>query len=32
VEWLPLEIPPSVHTRRYLQTKKEKLGHKLSSV
>ena len=31
-EWLPLEIPPSEHTRRYLQTKKEKLGHKLSSV
>jgi 3,4-dihydroxy 2-butanone 4-phosphate synthase/GTP cyclohydrolase II len=32
VEWLPLEIPASAHTRRYLQTKKEKLGHKLSSV
>ena len=32
VEWLPLEIPASDHTRRYLQTKKEKLGHKLSSV
>jgi len=31
-EWLPLEIPPSEYTRRYLQTKKEKLGHKLSSV
>ena len=31
-EWLPLEIPASEHTRRYLQTKKEKLGHKLSSV
>jgi 3,4-dihydroxy 2-butanone 4-phosphate synthase/GTP cyclohydrolase II len=31
-EWLPLEIAPSEHTRRYLQTKKEKLGHKLSSV
>jgi 3,4-dihydroxy 2-butanone 4-phosphate synthase/GTP cyclohydrolase II len=31
-EWLPLEIPPSEHTRRYLLTKKEKLGHKLSSV
>jgi len=31
-EWLPLEIPASPHTRRYLQTKKEKLGHKLSSV
>jgi 3,4-dihydroxy 2-butanone 4-phosphate synthase / GTP cyclohydrolase II len=32
VEWLPLEIPASQHTRRYLQTKKQKLGHKLSSV
>src|ERR687884_349016 len=32
VSWIPLEIPPSEHTRRYLQTKKEKLGHKLSSV
>jgi 3,4-dihydroxy 2-butanone 4-phosphate synthase / GTP cyclohydrolase II len=32
VEWLPLEIPASEYTRRYLQTKKEKLGHKLSSV
>jgi 3,4-dihydroxy 2-butanone 4-phosphate synthase/GTP cyclohydrolase II len=32
VEWLPLEVPVSEHTRRYLQTKKEKLGHKLSSV
>ncbi len=31
-EWLPLEIPASEHTRRYLRTKKEKLGHKLSSV
>ena len=31
-EWLPLEIPASQHTRRYLQTKKEKLGHRLSSV
>jgi 3,4-dihydroxy 2-butanone 4-phosphate synthase/GTP cyclohydrolase II len=32
VEWIPLEIPPSAHTRGYLRTKKEKLGHKLSSV
>jgi 3,4-dihydroxy 2-butanone 4-phosphate synthase / GTP cyclohydrolase II len=32
VEWLPLEIPPSTHTHAYLKTKKEKLGHKLSSV
>lgn len=31
-EWLPLEIPASNSTRRYLKTKKEKLGHKLSSV
>jgi 3,4-dihydroxy 2-butanone 4-phosphate synthase/GTP cyclohydrolase II len=32
VEWIPLEIPASLHTRRYLQTKKDKLGHKLTSV
>jgi 3,4-dihydroxy 2-butanone 4-phosphate synthase/GTP cyclohydrolase II len=31
-EWLPLEIPASDSTRRYLKTKKEKLGHRLSSV
>jgi 3,4-dihydroxy 2-butanone 4-phosphate synthase / GTP cyclohydrolase II len=31
-EWLPLEIPASDHTRGYLRAKKEKLGHKLSSV
>src|SRR3954447_3980140 len=31
-EWLPLEIPAHDDTRRYLKTKKEKLGHKLSSV
>lgn len=31
-EWIPLEIPPSDHTREYLRAKKEKLGHKLSSV
>src|SRR5437773_7804869 len=31
-EWLPLEIPASDSTRGYLRTKKEKLGHKLSSV
>jgi 3,4-dihydroxy 2-butanone 4-phosphate synthase / GTP cyclohydrolase II len=30
VEWLPLEIPPSAHTRAYLKTKKDKLGHKLT--
>jgi 3,4-dihydroxy 2-butanone 4-phosphate synthase/GTP cyclohydrolase II len=31
-QWLPLEIPAHDSTRRYLRTKKEKLGHKLSSV
>jgi 3,4-dihydroxy 2-butanone 4-phosphate synthase/GTP cyclohydrolase II len=31
-EWLPLEMPVSDTTRRYLKTKKEKLGHKLTSV
>jgi 3,4-dihydroxy 2-butanone 4-phosphate synthase/GTP cyclohydrolase II len=31
-EWIPLEIPASDSTRRYLKTKKEKLGHRLSSV
>ena len=31
-EWQPIEIPASDSTRRYLKTKKEKLGHKLSSV
>ena len=31
-DWLPLESPASDSTRRYLKTKKEKLGHKLSSV
>jgi 3,4-dihydroxy 2-butanone 4-phosphate synthase/GTP cyclohydrolase II len=31
-EWLPLEIPPSDHSRGYLRTKKEKLGHKLNGV
>jgi 3,4-dihydroxy 2-butanone 4-phosphate synthase/GTP cyclohydrolase II len=31
-EWIPLEIPASDHTRRYLKTKKDKLGHKLTSV
>ena len=32
LEWLPLEIPASDTTRRYLKTKKDKLGHKLTSV
>jgi 3,4-dihydroxy 2-butanone 4-phosphate synthase/GTP cyclohydrolase II len=31
-DWIPLEIPASEHTRRYLTTKKEKLGHKLTGV
>jgi 3,4-dihydroxy 2-butanone 4-phosphate synthase/GTP cyclohydrolase II len=31
-EWIPLEIPASDNTRRYLTTKKTKLGHKLTSV
>ena len=31
-EWVPLEIPVSEHTRRYLTTKKQKLGHKLRGV
>jgi 3,4-dihydroxy 2-butanone 4-phosphate synthase/GTP cyclohydrolase II len=29
---IPLEIPASDSTRRYLKTKKDKLGHRLSSV
>jgi 3,4-dihydroxy 2-butanone 4-phosphate synthase/GTP cyclohydrolase II len=31
-ERLPIEIPASESSRRYLRTKKEKLGHQLSSV
>ena len=31
-ESVPLEIPPSEFSKTYLKTKKEKLGHKLSSV
>src|SRR5437588_4176330 len=31
-EWLPLEIAASDSTRKYLKAKKDKLGHKLSSV
>jgi 3,4-dihydroxy 2-butanone 4-phosphate synthase/GTP cyclohydrolase II len=31
-ERIPIEIPASEHSRRYLKTKKDKLGHKLSSV
>jgi 3,4-dihydroxy 2-butanone 4-phosphate synthase/GTP cyclohydrolase II len=29
---VPLEVPASEHSRRYLKTKKEKLGHRLKSV
>ena len=32
VERVPIEIPPSEASRRYLRTKKEKLGHLLRSV
>jgi 3,4-dihydroxy 2-butanone 4-phosphate synthase/GTP cyclohydrolase II len=32
VERVPLEVPPSEESRRYLETKKEKLGHLLSGV
>jgi 3,4-dihydroxy 2-butanone 4-phosphate synthase/GTP cyclohydrolase II len=32
VEQLPLEVPVSDFSRRYLKTKKDKLGHTLSSV
>ena len=32
VSSLPIEIPPSEFTRAYLKAKKDKLGHKLSSV
>jgi 3,4-dihydroxy 2-butanone 4-phosphate synthase/GTP cyclohydrolase II len=31
-ERLPIEIPASASTQRYLKTKKDKLGHQLSSV
>ena len=31
-DWIPLEIPASKHTLRYLTTKKEKLGHRLKGV
>lgn len=31
-EWLPLEVPAGEHTRKYLKTKKDKLGHRLDSV
>jgi 3,4-dihydroxy 2-butanone 4-phosphate synthase / GTP cyclohydrolase II len=31
-EWLPLEIPASTSTLRYLATKKNKLGHVLTGL
>jgi 3,4-dihydroxy 2-butanone 4-phosphate synthase/GTP cyclohydrolase II len=31
-ETLPIEVPASEHSREYLRTKKEKLGHRLSTV
>jgi len=31
-DWIPLEIPAHDQTRRYLKAKKDKLGHKLTSV
>jgi 3,4-dihydroxy 2-butanone 4-phosphate synthase/GTP cyclohydrolase II len=31
-EWLPLEIPPSASTLRYLTTKRNKLGHVLRNL
>ena len=31
-EWLPIEVPSSIHSRGYLRTKKEKLGHRLNGV
>jgi 3,4-dihydroxy 2-butanone 4-phosphate synthase/GTP cyclohydrolase II len=31
-EAVPIEIPAGEHTRKYLKTKKEKLGHRLSGV
>lgn len=32
LEWLPLEVPVSEHTRKYMKTKKDKLGHRLKKV
>jgi 3,4-dihydroxy 2-butanone 4-phosphate synthase/GTP cyclohydrolase II len=32
VERVPLEVPPTEHTRRYLEAKKEKMGHLLKMV
>ncbi|NUQ69409.1 MAG: bifunctional 3,4-dihydroxy-2-butanone-4-phosphate synthase/GTP cyclohydrolase II [Chthonomonadales bacterium] len=30
VEWVPLTVTPNQHNRRYLRTKRDKLGHRLS--
>jgi 3,4-dihydroxy 2-butanone 4-phosphate synthase / GTP cyclohydrolase II len=32
LEWLPLEVPVSDTTRKYMKTKKDKLGHRLKKV
>lgn len=32
LDWLPLEVPASEHTRKYLKTKKDKLGHRLDLI
>jgi 3,4-dihydroxy 2-butanone 4-phosphate synthase/GTP cyclohydrolase II len=32
LEWLPLEVAVSEHTRKYMKTKKDKLGHRLKKV
>jgi len=31
-EQIPIEIPPNKHNRKYLKTKKDKLGHQLTGV
>jgi GTP cyclohydrolase II len=32
VERIPCEVPPSPHAERYLKTKKDRLGHLLTTV
>ena len=32
VERVPIQIPPNAQNRRYLQTKKDKLGHLLDDI